>query len=332
MLKKILIGFLLATVIILALVWLATGGFRRISDSARNLGGSLSGMFWNSTSTGTFALPWQPENLNIGPDLAALYGAEEAMDAGTPEEELARSQKEYDELLKQTSAADRFGEPSPHRGKVSLSQGNAAESGIAEYLEMEAAYGNTAPISLAGWSVQSALTGIRVPIPRGSELFILGDLNAQGDILLNPGARAILSSRASPVGTSFRENRCTGYLATMQGLTPSLSRSCPPPSESLPLTPENLRTYGDACYDFVQTLPPCTFPLSVPGDITPACRIFLSNNLSYNGCVQQYRYRSNFTGNAWRIFLGTNRELWRNSHDIIRLLDENGKTVDAVSY
>lgn len=330
MIKKILIGFAIATLVILLLLWLATGGPRKIGETARGITNALS-MFWNATSTGGFRLPWQPD-LTLGPDLSELRDAEEAMEERTPEEELAQSQKEYDALLVRIEAAKTFGEPSPHRGKIYISEGGAGDMLTTEHVEIEAALGNTAPVGIAGWSLQSALSGVRAYIPRGTDTFVLGDINPQQDIYLNPGARAIVSSRSSPVGTSFRENTCTGYLAGLQTFVPSLSRNCPPGRELLPLTPDNLRTYGDACFDFAETLPPCALPISVPSNVTPACRIFLANNLSYNGCVQNNRGKVGFSQDSWRIYLNSAGELWRNSHDVIRLLDEKGRTVDVVSY
>ena len=333
MLKTVLLWLGVIIVILLVLLWFITGGVGKTVQAARGITNPLYALFSYSTSTGSFfRLPWQPEGLTLGPDVSDIMDAEDAMEPKTPEEELAESQEEYARLVSEAERAKTFGEPSPHRGKVRIGEGGAAEGRAAEYVELEASPDNTAPVSLGGWSLQSALTGIRAYIPRGAEIFIMGDVNAQKDIYLDPGATAVASSPASPVGTSFRENACTGYLRGLQAFTPPLSRSCPPPAESLPLTPDNLRTYGDACYDFVQTLPPCTFPLSPPPGVAPACRIFLANNLSYNGCVQNYRHASGFARDAWRIYLNAGGELWRNSHDIIRLLDAEGRTVDVVSY
>src|SRR3989344_4687847 len=127
MIKKILLGFVLATVVILLLLWLVTGGPRKVGEAARSITNSLNLMFWNATSTGEFRLPWQPADLTLGPDLSGIRDTEEAMDPETPEEELTRSQKEYDALLSQIDNVKTFGEPSPHRGKVLIVGDGAAE-------------------------------------------------------------------------------------------------------------------------------------------------------------------------------------------------------------
>jgi hypothetical protein len=328
--KKILIGFALATLAILFFFWLVTGGIRKIGDTARSFTNLLGFVSLNATSSREFRLPWQPAGLIFGPDLSELQSEEAGQDI-LDDDGLNRSQIEYDALLAQTGTKT-FGEPSPYRGKIQLADGTAAEKLTAEYVEIEASFNNTGPVGIAGWSLQSARSGVRAYIPRGTNIFILGDINQQQDIYLNPGARAIVSSKNSPTGTSFRENVCTGYLAGLQTFTPSLSRNCPPGSALFSLASENLRMYGDACFDFTESLPPCALPLSVPSDIMPACRIFLANNLSYNGCVKNNRGRGGFSQDSWRIYLNSGGELWRNSHDVIRLLDAEGKTVDAISY
>ena len=334
MIRTILLWLGIIIVIVLVIVWFITGGVGKTVRAAQNMTSSLNLIFWSSTSTpsGEFRLPWQPD-LPRGPSLSdASETSDGAEERQTLEEELSASQKEYDVLQKQVENAKTFGEPSPQRGKVQISRGTADGPLSEEYVKIEAAYDDSAPISIGGWALQSALTGVVAPIPRGATLFVLGAINRQENIYLNPGASAAIASPPSPVGTSFRENMCTGYLDSLRTFIPPLPRDCPPASESLPLTAENLRAYGDACYDFVSTLSSCMFPQEIPSNLSPSCHIFLSNTLSYNGCVQAYRYKGDFTRNSWRIFLNSGRELWRNTHDVIRLLDESGRTVDVVSY
>ena len=335
MIRTILIWLGVSIVIILILLWLLTGGVSRISESAKSIANPFSFLFSGSaSSSGAFRLPWQPDAPVTGPDFEAPGGSRvDTEEPQSSEEPALSAQEEYEALMARAEAAKTFGEPSPHRGSVRIAgEGHAAESVPSEYITVEAASDSTAPVNITGWSFQSALTGVRAFFPRGADVFIVGAVNAQQDIYLNPDGSAVISSSPSPVGTSFRENMCTGYLGGLQTFRPVLSRDCPPPADSLPLTADNLRTYGDACFDFVRELPLCTLPLSVPSSVSPACRIFLANNLSYNGCVQNYRYKTEFRRGAWRIYLGAGGELWRNSHDVIRLLDAEGRTVDVLTY
>lgn len=331
MIVRILIGFAIATVLILLLVWLVTGGAREVAQIARSITNPFGFIFTGQLSN--FRLPWQPENAVRGPIVNASGDIAGSEEDETPEEQLQSAEKDYDALARELSESKNFGEPSPYRGAVLLHQGAATErTRASEYVELEAAWDNTSPIKVSGWSLQSALTGLRAYIPRGAHVFVLGSVNTQGDVYLDPGSTSILVTGVSPLGTSFKENACIGYLSGLQTFMPPLERSCPAAADALPLTSENIRTYGERCYDFVQTIPPCTFPADAPAEISPACRIFLSNNLSYNGCVQNHRNDGDFSRDTWRLYLNAGGELWRNSHDIIRLLDAEGRTVDMVSY
>ena len=160
----------------------------------------------------------------------------------------------------------------------------------------------------------------------------MGAVNVEDVIALVAGERAIVATGISPVGVSFRENSCTGYLDQFQGFSPAMSRNCPSPEDILPLTEENLRAYGEGCFDYIRELPACTTPLSPPSYISGQCAAYLQNNLSYNGCMNMNRWRPSFAGDTWRIFLNARGELWGNSHDVIRLLDSEARTVDVISY
>lgn len=331
MVKTILIWSAVIIAIILVLLWLISGGPRKIREAAGGIGNPLSAIFGFGTSKGAaFKLPWQPNDLNIAPELT--FGTDTESGESPNPDELSDAEREYEELQRKIVAAKNFGEPSPYRGQVSIYEHAADESAESEYVSIQASSENTAPVSLAGWSLQSAVTGIRGFVPRGTSIFTLGAINAQQTISLEPGVSAVIASGFSPVGTSFRENLCTGYLSQMQDFRPSLGNRCPAPSESLPLTADNVRLYGESCIDFVRELPACTFPLTVPNNLTSACRGFIVEKLSYNGCVDTYRYRSTFLRGVWRIYLGAGNELWRNAHDVVRLLDAEGRTVDVLVY
>ncbi|MDP2649100.1 MAG: hypothetical protein Q8P19_04365, partial [bacterium] len=69
-----------------------------------------------------------------------------------------------------------------------------------------------------------------------------------------------------------------------------------------------------------------------PAGISGTCRSFLANVLTYNGCVNVSKGGEVFASSSWRIFLNRTAELWSNSHDVIRLLDSEGRVVDVLSY
>lgn len=345
MIIRILITILVCAIVIFIGYWIFTGGISRGFEYARTLDNPLN-YFLGSTTGATLRLPGQPDPSQYGVDIEqymnSIPGGTMPMSGTNAQgtqytssrQELDELQQRYDKLYAQANDAKNFGSPSPHRDKVAFGFGNPQDNTLTgEYIVLQADYRNTAPISLAGWSLQSAVTGVRSALPMASPTFIQGLLNTVTPVTLDPGASAIVVSGASPVGVSFRENICTGYLAELQTFTPDLDRSCPTGQTELQLNAQNIQTYGDACIDLVKNIRQCHFPgLDAPQNVSPACANFLTNKLSYNGCVYTHRTDRGFMTNAWRLYLTSGVQLWRDTHDIIRLLDDQGRTVDVLTY
>ena len=53
---------------------------------------------------------------------------------------------------------------------------------------------------------------------------------------------------------------------------------------------------------------------------------------NYNGCVDAHKNDADFMGNTWRVYLGRSSSMWRTKNELVKLLDKDGKTVDAFSY
>ena len=228
-----------------------------------------------------------------------------------------------------------FGTPSPYRNIVRMNQyvSNAgAENSGNEYIEISIAQNAGVPVNLSGWRLSSDATGNSATIPKGTEVPTSGVVNAAQDIVLAPGARAILISGQSPIGASFRENKCIGYFSAFQKFSPSLPQNCPVPSDDL------ISFYGpnyirdSFCIDQVRTIPRCQVTLTPPSGVSNACQSFVMTYLNYNGCVNAHKNDTDFAGNTWRIYLGRTNSMWRTKHEVVKLLDINGKTVDAFSY
>ena len=223
-------------------------------------------------------------------------------------------------------------EKSPYAQYVSLEESNARSGVESEYLTLRVAYNAPQKITISGWRVDSTATGYTVSLPLGAELPFLGSVNSTGPVSLSQGQAVYIVTGRSPNGTSFRTNMCTGYFEQFQNFTPPLSIECPSPqSESEAyFTPGSLT---DECYDIVRSLGRCTLVLqSIPASAGTACEQFISNNLSYNGCITKHKNDPKFYRDTWYLFLNRDQELWRSRSERIRLLDENGKVVDTVSY
>ncbi|MFZ2555436.1 MAG: hypothetical protein WAZ27_04180 [Minisyncoccia bacterium] len=328
MFRQTVLALLAFIVVAFIVMWVIGGGPRRSINQIQ----AIDVLPFSPQGETGFRLPWQPAQLFPTLDLSDALQFEE--DGMSPEYQLAVLEEEYDHLNRAASETRTFGNASVHSGFISLvgAGGIRSDEVHDEYLEIAADSRNTTSVDISGWSLESALSGARVYLPGGSASFLMGTASTLGPIALDPGGLAIVSSAASPVGVSFRENSCTGYLSQFQTFNPALAGECPTPSSILPLTEENLRIYGDGCFDVVNSLQACAFPQNLPDTLYASCRTFLADKLSYNGCVQQSRSRSTFLKNMWRVYLGAETELWRNSHDAIRLLDAAGRTVDVFVY
>jgi hypothetical protein len=321
---------LIAAVIVLILLWLWGGGFSSTAQFVRTIPNPLDIIFGNSTSTYAITFPWQMSPPH-GPDISGLTQAGSETLGQSAQDQPSDSPDQSIRVEAQVQNSRTYGTPSPYAGKVILSEENATENSVNDEYVGLSVRGNTA-VNLSGWSLQSVLSGLRAFIPPATSSFVLGQVNSLSSVTLGPEESAVVATGPSPIGVSFRENRCTGYLAQLQTFNPSLQNACPASSEMAPLTAENLRHYGNDCMDYVRSLPQCFFPTSLPSSLTPGCRAFIVNTFSYNGCVNAVRGSSSFALDTWRLYLSSAGELWNNTHDIIRLLDGNGLTVDAISY
>ena len=228
-----------------------------------------------------------------------------------------------------------FGPSSPYRGVVRMNRyvsGAGSSDPKNEYVELYVAQDAGAPVNLSGWTLSSDATGSSAVIPKGTEIPISGIVNAAQDIIITPGKRAIIASGSSPIGASFRENKCIGYFSTFQQFYPSLPQNCPTPSDELSTYYGAGYIRDVACIEYVNKLSRCQVALSPPVGATGACQNFMIQYLNYNGCVGTHQNDSNFKGDTWRIYLGRTTPMWRNKYEIVKLLDASGKTVDAFSY
>lgn len=325
MIKRVLIVSVAVFIIALIVFWFLTGGWAAAARTARSLSNPLELIFGTSTSGSFIKLPWQPGELTRGPDIGDYAGEADARNMASGDSD------QYSGA--QTSPVRKPANASPYYGKVFISENAATESGASkEFVRLTASENNTAPVTVTNWVLQSGVSGARAVIPPAAALFALGTVNIVQPISLEPGASVLITTAPSPVGTSFRENICSGYLNELRTFNPELPNECPAPSEALPMTADNLRFYGSPCFDYLGTLTQCHFPSALPGDLSPACRSYISNTSSYNGCVNMYRNSASFALPAFRAYLTLQSELWANSHDVILLLDERGQTVDVLTY
>ncbi len=228
-----------------------------------------------------------------------------------------------------------FGDVSPYRGIVSMSHyvsGAGSANPQNESIEIDVAQDANVPIDVSGWTLESEATGNAAVIPKGTETPASGTINAAQDIILSAGERAILISGQSPIGASFRENKCIGYFSNFQTFSPPLPQNCPAPNDELASFYGAGYIRDAACLDYVNTLSRCQVALTPPATVSGACQTFLVKYLNYNGCVTAHQNDPDFEGDTWHVYLGRSNSMWRTEHEVVKLLDKDGKTVDAFSY
>ncbi len=313
--------FFIGVFVFIFLIWIATGGpLHPIAFTGPTLAqpGALGG--------GTYlALPRSP--FGIGGANVVLPGSSNGGSVQT--------NSNYGTPAPSSIGGSIFGPSSPYRGVVLMSHyvsGAGSSDPENEYTELSVAQDAGTPVDISGWTISSDATGNATVIPKGTEIPTSGIVNPAQNIVLVPGERAVLISGQSPIGASFRENKCIGYFSTFQQFSPSLPQNCPSPSDEL------TNFYGagyirDAsCIDYVNKLSRCQVALSPPVTISGACQSFIIKYFNYNGCVDAHRSDADFFGDAWRVYLGRTSSMWRTQHEVVRLTDSTGKTVDAFSY
>lgn len=331
MVKNILIAFVAIFLIALLAIWLISGGPSKVLNQVQNGPGIFETFLGTGSSTGAFSfvLPFQPTTTYTGINLG--YGNYE--EDGVTDDSLT-AEEEYEIEQQKIKEAQTFGDPSPYRGKIYFGTYlTEAHTNIGEeYIEIHGSDELTTPVSITGWSLQSMVSGKRFPISAGVQSLTMGTIQPSENIMFGAGMRAIISTGSSPFGASFRENMCTGYLSQFSAFSPSLESSCPSAASELPRTAQNISAYGVSCFGVLESIPSCTTPTSISTEASSACANFIRQTLTYNGCADRHRWRSTFLGNTWRIYLGSNQNTWGDIHDVVRLLDADGRVVDVLSY
>jgi hypothetical protein len=254
---------------------------------------------------------------------------------------------------------------SAYSGSVSVGQGNASYSTdpLDEYITIDNQSQN--PINLTGWKLVNnkanrtyyagnqaqKYPSDEVLIPQGAGYIDpRGGFSILQNIILKPGETAIVTTGGTGMQapykiTSFKENKCSGYIASLPqyDFTPSLNSSCVAPTQE-----SGVSNLDAACKTFISGLSSCRVPTygktdrysedscdnCVNGRPAPssACLAFIKEHYSYEGCLRYHKDDSDFYGRTWRIFLGKPWEMWGKDDEIISLYDQFGKLAAYRAY
>jgi hypothetical protein len=319
--------FFLAIFFFIFIAWIATGGPTRPI--------SFAGPYITPvTNVGV-------TQVGYGPQVQGVSGSASAV-GGT----VSSIQRSIDDLRGQVANGDTVNNPSPYRGQVSIGWGSnvSATNPDQEYISIRLDGNAKSPVDITGWRVQSTVTQYGATIPEGVETMKQVGNAALAPIMLQPGDTAILTTGVSPIGVSFKENECTGYLASQSSaFYPSISQQCPVAADEYAKFYAGNQYRDGGCYQAMQNVNQCQIPNDPPG-LSSACYAFMDARLNYSGCVATHLGDDNFSEHTWHVYFGrteitrsdtsaaTYGELWRSTRDQITLYDANGKTVDVYSY
>jgi hypothetical protein len=227
---------------------------------------------------------------------------------------------------------------SPYYGKIKMSgiSGLNNNNPDREYISLSTNIKKTETLKITGWYLQSNVTGYYTIIGQAS-LLPFPFTKTESDITLQSGDRVYLTKGFSPIGISFRTNKCTGYFEENRTFTPSLPMKCPRPiDEKLPVF-SNVYDRNDECLNLIERIPRCTtkdseFIRDLPDTVTSSCKTYMTTQINYNSCIALHFSDTDFPGNEYRIYLGKFGPLWRPKSDKIVLHDQNGLVVDLISY
>lgn len=200
-----------------------------------------------------------------------------------------------------------------------------------EYLEIKADKKNKSPMKITGWKLKGK-TGLDIAIGKGaSYIYASVASQPQEDIYLKPGEKAIVITGKSPLGTSFKLNKCSGYFEQFHEFTPELNTECPL------LRDEELPSgLNDNCLDYIDRVSSCQTIVSIPYKysfkLSSSCQDFVTQNANYKTCLEKHKDDSDFYLPEWRIYLERSGELWKKKRETIILYDDKNNIIDSQSY
>ncbi|MBT3282909.1 hypothetical protein HON59_01550 [bacterium] len=298
--------FVILIIVALGFVWVFTGGPER----ARN-----QGVFIKPPAPLDSGGTYGEINVGGGTQVKVGTGSEGTADTGQDETTIEISEFENKISIKSSSTG-------PKKSVV-----------LEEYITLTASSRNKEKVSITGWKLESMISKNQVTIGGATEVYRSGLVNSEPALKLSPGETVVISTGFSPLGASFKINKCSGYQEQFQDFFPKLSKKCPHSDDEFDDIVSSIPITDNVCEDFVDKISRCEMVVDAfPLGTSSQCSEFVSDTLNYTGCVKKHRNDLDFFTKEWRVFLGRNTELWRKSREEIRLIDSSGKVVDTYTY
>jgi hypothetical protein len=226
---------------------------------------------------------------------------------------------------------------SPYYGKINMSSISYVNSPDPnqEYITLYTNIDSKEKINITGWKLISTRSGNWVRIG-GASTTPKPFVQNNKDVVLGQGDMAFIIKGFSPIGISFRSNKCTGYFGENRQFYPYINMQCPlAKTEKLPKFSSNLDR-EDECLDLIDRIPACTTPFNrtninnLPDTVTDSCKNYLQTKVNYDSCVANHIGDTDFPGREWYVYLQVFGPLWRSKREHIDLLDNNGLIVSSI--
>ncbi len=253
-------------------------------------------------------------------------------------EEIKNAEEEIKRLEENLNKKTEESKRSPYYGKITMSgiAGLYGNDPNQEYISLFTNFEKNESVKITGWYLKSEITGYYAVIGKAS-LLPFPFTKTESDVVLQERDRVYLTKGFSPIGISFRTNKCAGYFEENRTFSPGLSLECPRPiDEKLPnFSPVYDR--NDECFDIIENMPRCAtrdaeFIRDLPDTVPESCKIYITTQINYNSCVAKHFSDIDFPDNEYRIYLNRFGSLWREKREKINLHDQNGLIVDTLSY
>ena len=301
-------------IIILAFVWLFTGGPLRPS--------SKSGWFLNK--------PQQKASQETKKQTEEILGTK----SSDPSKEAAQNFSSRQSSSAKSKVQSSSSQSSVRPDFATLKKRRAKETNPdEEYLEIKADKKNKSSLKITGWKLKGK-TGLDVVIGKGAfYIYASAASQPQEDIYLKPGEKAVIVTGKSSLGTSFKMNKCVGYFEQFHEFTPELNTECPLLRDDEP--PANLIN-NDQCLDYIDRVSSCQTVISIPYKysfkLSSSCQDYVTQNANYKTCLEKHKDDSDFYLPEWRIYLERSEELWKKKRETITLYDGKNNIIDSKSY
>ena len=198
-----------------------------------------------------------------------------------------------------------------------------------EYLAIKVTDGVS--VDITGWTLLNYSNRVGYKIPQGITTNHPIKRERLENILVNNGDVVIVNSGDSPIGKSFRVNKCSGYSQQHLSFYPGIKERCPTALDIL----ENSTkvSFSDSkCFEYVRNINRCQDPVNVPSSLSNNCESFIRDNLSETSCIENFENDNDFLLKEYRVFLGKSSKVWDKSRGAIFLLDKQENLVDVFEY